>query len=149
MLRLFFLSCSLTLRTRRFVMLRLFFLSCSLTLRTWKISIPPAPPSCPEDLRVVDVDTGRISLAWEPPKEIPNAYTPVDGYIIEMATGVKDNFMEIDRVDGNTCNFEAAGLKDNKKYNFRIRPYNAAGISNAFVRLDEPVIASPSVGRFS
>ena len=113
------------------------------------ISIPSAPPSCPEDLRVVDVDAGRISLAWEPPKDIPNAYTPVDGYIIEMATGVKDNFVEVARVDGNTCNYEATGLKDNKKYNFRIRPYNASGISKAFAQLDEPVIASPSVGRFS
>lgn len=108
----------------------------------------PAPPSRPEDLRVVDVDTGRISLTWAPPKEIPNAYTPVDGYIIEMATGVKDNFVEISRVDGNTCSFEATGLKDNKKYNFRIRTHNAAGTSSAFAQLDEPVIASPSIGRF-
>ena len=96
---------------------------------------------------MVRTDTGQISLAWEPPKEMENAYAPVDGYIIEMATGVKENFVEVGRVDRNTCNFDATGVKDGKKYNFRIKSKNSAGISNAFAQLEKPVTASPSVGK--
>ena len=106
------------------------------------------PPSLPEDVHVVKTDNGQISISWDPPKDLHNAYTPVNGYIIEMATGVKDNFVEVGRVDGHTCNFKATGLKNGKKYNFRVRAHNSAGISSAYAQLDKPAIATPSVGRY-
>ena len=110
---------------------------------------PAAPPSKPENLHVVKTDNGQISIAWEPPNDIPNAYTPVEGYIIEMATGLKDNFAEVGRVNGNICYFNATGLKNGKKYNFRVRAHNSAGISSAYAQLDEPAVATPSICKLS
>ena len=92
-------------------------------------------------------DKGFIAVAWEAPQDTPNAYTPVDGYIIEMATGVKDNFVKVAEVDGDTRNFTATGLKDGKKYNFRIRAKNSAGVSSAYDQLAKPVKATPLVGK--
>ncbi len=105
-----------------------------------------APPSKPENLDVVRTDKGLISIAWDPPKDIPNAYTPVGGYVIEMATGVKDNFVQVAEVDANVREFTATGLKDEKKYNFRVRAKNEAGVSEAYNQLKKPVKAIPLVG---
>ena len=72
---------------------------------------------------------------------------PVDGYIIEMATGDgNDEFKQIGRVDGNTCYFDAVSLTNGEKYSFRIRTQNPSGTSEGFAQLDEPVTAEPSCG---
>ena len=74
---------------------------------------------------------------------------PVDGYIIEMASGDSQEFKQIGRVDSNTCYFDAVGLTNGEKYNFRIRTQNPSGISEGFAQLDEPLIAEPSCGERS
>ena len=79
-----------------------------------------------------------------PAKETATA--PVDGYVIELAEGDSENFVEVAKVDGGTCTFDATGLKDGEKYNFRIKAQNQAGTSERCTQLDKPVTAE-SVGK--
>ena len=96
-------------------------------------------PASPQNLHVVETDSGRISLEWKP--SIETAIAPVDEYIIEMAEGNSKNFVQVAKVDGGTCKFEATGLKDGEKYNFRIKAQNGAGTSNC-AQIVCPVTAS-------
>ena len=92
----------------------------------------------------METDSGRISLEWKP--SIETATAPVDEYIIEMAEGDSKNYVEVAKVDGGTCTFDATGLKDGQKYNFRIRAQNQAGTSERCAQLDKPATAS-AVGK--
>ena len=96
-------------------------------------------PANPRNLHVVETGSGRISLEWKP--SIETATAPVDEYIIEMAEGDSKNFVQVAKVDGGTCKFDATGLKDGEKYNFRIKAQNGAGSSNC-AQLESPVTAS-------
>ena len=98
------------------------------------------PPFSPENLQVVNTDSGCISLKWKPAQEMEKA--PIDGYIIEMATGDSKDFIEVATVNGKMCTFDATDLKDGQKYNFRIKACNSSGISNGSTKLDKPVLAS-------
>ena len=98
------------------------------------------PPATPENLHVEKADSGSVSIAWTPAKETATA--PVEGYIIEIAAGDGDNFVEVAKVDGNTSQFSATGLKEGEKYNFRVRAQNAAGTSTGSTQLETPVVMS-------
>ena len=97
-------------------------------------------PSSPENLHVVSTKKGSIFLEWQPAKE--TSITPVEGYVIEMSKGYSKDFTEVARIDGGTCKFDATGLKDGEKYNFRVKSVNPAGTSVGSAQLDKPVIAS-------
>ena len=75
-----------------------------------------------------------------PAKETATA--PVDGYVMEMAEGDSKNFVEVAKVDGGTCTFDATGLKDGEKYNFRVKAQNQAGNSERSAQLDKLATAS-------
>ena len=89
---------------------------------------------------MVGTNKGEVSLAWQAPKDASNA--PVENYIIEIATGDSANFAEFGRVKGQNFTFDASGLKDGQKYNFRVRAQNVVGTSAGGAQLDKPVIAS-------
>ena len=89
-------------------------------------------------------DSGRVSLEWMPAKETATA--PVDGYVIEMAEGDSKNFDEVGKVHGGISTFDATGLKEGEKYNFRVKAQNPAGTSERSAQLDKPVTAS-AVGK--
>ena len=84
-------------------------------------------------------DKGHISLEWLPAKETVKA--PVDGYIIEMSTGDGNDFVEVGKVDGMTCSFDAEGLQEGQKYNFRVKAENQSGTSIG-TQLDKGVTAT-------
>ncbi len=105
------------------------------------------PPSSPENLHVLGTDTGQISLQWQPAKSTEKS--PVDVYVVEMATGDRKDFVEVARVDGKTCRFDATDLQDGQKYNFHVKARNSAGNSDGSAQLDKPVIASKIGKAFS
>ena len=96
-------------------------------------------PSSPQNLHAVETDSGRISLEWKP--SIETATAPVGEYTIEMAEGDSKNYVEVAKVDGGICKFEAIELKDGQKYNFRVSAKNGAGKSNS-TQLKSPVTVS-------
>ena len=97
-------------------------------------------PSSPQNLHVVNTDSGSISLEWTPSKE--TAVTPVHGYTIEMAVGDSKDFVEMAKVHSGTSKFDATGLKDGEKYNFRIKAENQIGSSSDGAQLASPVAAA-------
>ena len=97
-------------------------------------------PDNPWDVHVVTTGKGSISLAWQPAPDTVNA--PVEGYVIEVATGDSNNFTKIGTVDCKKCNFKAKDLEAGQKYNFRIKAQNQSGISSG-TTLDRSVVASP------
>ena len=107
-------------------------------------SLYTAHPLNPENLHVVGTDKGQVSLEWQPAKETTDA--PVNEYTIEMAVGDSNNFIEIATVGGKTFKFDATGLKNGMKYNFRVKSQNQAGTSTGSAQLDKPVVAS-AVGK--
>ena len=94
----------------------------------------------------MSTNKGSISMEWQPAKE--TSITPVDEYIIEMSKGGNKDFTEVARVDSGTCKFDATGLKDGEKYNFRVKSVNRADSSVGSAQLDKPVIASAVGKRF-
>ena len=97
-------------------------------------------PSNPENLHVVGTSKGQVFLEWQPAKETREA--PIEEYVIEMAVGDSSNYKQIATVDANECKFDAKGLKDGQKYNFRIKALNRAGPSQGYAKLDKQVTAS-------
>ncbi len=91
---------------------------------------------------MVNTDKGRISIEWLPAKE--TVISPVDRYIVEMSVGDGQRFTEVGKVVGTTCHFDANGLTEGEKYNFRIKAENQAGTSGT-IQLEKPAVAS-SVG---
>ena len=89
----------------------------------------------------MNTDSGKISLEWRP--SIETALGPVDEYVVEMAKGDSKDFTEIAKVDAGICTFDATGLVDGEKYNFRIKARNQAGKSEKSAQLDKPATASP------
>lgn len=104
------------------------------------IVLGAAAPNNPANVHVVTTDRGKISLSWQPAVETANA--PVEDYIIEVAKEGSNDFAEIAKVSKNTCHFDATGLEDGQKYNFRIKAQNQCGTSSG-TALDKPIIASP------
>ncbi len=89
---------------------------------------------------MTNTDTGSVSLEWQPAPSTEKA--PVDVYVVEMAVGDRSEFVEIARVDGRTCKFDAIDLKDGQRYNFRVKARNSVGSSEGAAQLDRPVVAS-------
>lgn len=59
-----------------------------------------------------------------------------------MADEDSEDFVEIARVNGKTCKFEASDLEDGEKYFFRIKAFNSSGTSGGSAELDKAVVAS-------
>ena len=89
---------------------------------------------------MVSTDKGKVCLAWRP--AVSTVTAPVDEYMIEMAPEFSDDFVEMGHVDSKTCSFEAGGLENGRKYNFRIKAQNQCGCSDG-VQLDKTIVASP------
>ena len=94
---------------------------------------------------MLSTDKGRVSLGWKPPRYDGGA--PVSNYVIEIAPGSSVDFVEIAKVDGGCCQFDAQDLREGQMYNFRVRAQNTAGVSVNGAKLIEPVTASPSFGK--
>ncbi len=86
-------------------------------------------PDPPENVKIIDWDTDRIDIEWEPPKHDGGAR--ITDYVVEMRH-VKpgETWAEVGRTgDGYKRSFSKKSLTKGEKYAFRVRAVNKAGPS--------------------
>ncbi len=81
-------------------------------------------PTAPTTLTATTQSNTRIDLAWT------DASADETGFYIERCTGAGcSNFATVDSVAAGVTAFEATGLASSTTFVFRVRAYNAAGVS--------------------
>ena len=112
----------------------------------FSILYPTDPPSAPKDLSVTNTDSGKVTLEWQAPAK--DGGSPITGYIIQMAPKKSKDYVGVGKVDGNTTQYEATGLKEGAEYMFRVKAENVEGTSAESAKLEKPVKASPMISKF-
>lgn len=86
--------------------------------------IQPQPPGSPSALAAVAVGSAQINLTW-----LDNASNE-DGFRIERCAGPGCSaFAEIGTAGVNAASYQDAGLNAGTTYTYRVRAYNAVGMS--------------------
>lgn len=80
-------------------------------------------PDAPDGLTAVTDSNGSVALDWN-----DNAANE-DGFEIERYESEEDSFLLVCTVAANITAYIDTGLTENKTYMYRIRAYNAAGVS--------------------
>jgi predicted phage tail protein len=84
----------------------------------------PATPAAPTNLVATVISRSQINLSWT-----DNA-TNEDGFRIERCKGATcTNFTQIATVGPNVTTYANTGLTANTSYRYRVRAYNASGVS--------------------
>ena len=80
------------------------------------------PPTSPSELTVTGVSATGITLEWS------DRSIDEDGFTIERSTdGI--SFQQIGSVTANVNVFADSGLRMNRTYFYRVRGFNAGGVS--------------------
>ncbi len=111
---------------------------------SYVVSLPPDPPSTPRNLRVVDLDRDRVTLAWEEPETDGGA--KVTQYLIDMRSELDVEYITVGKVTGDVMSYTATNLIEGTDYNFRVRARNPAGLSQQGAELAKPVTAKAPFG---
>ncbi|CAJ0936046.1 unnamed protein product, partial [Mesorhabditis belari] len=93
-----------------------------------KAKNPYDEPGKPPPPDIVDWDSNKVSLAWEPPSSDGGA--PITGYIIEKKSKHGKEWQECAKV-GPQCEADVLNLKEGEEYQFRIKAVNKAGPGEA------------------
>lgn len=102
------------------------------------------PPGPPTNLRVSDITSSIVTLAWDAPP--PDSSSDVAQYYIDMKEEHEIEYAPIGRVDGRINSFTAEFLRKGKLYRFRVRAKNSAGFSEPLAELPNLVGLLPEVG---
>lgn len=85
-----------------------------------------APPSPPQNLRVIDVTSKSVTIEWEPPSS--NGGAEITGYIIEKYLTKSSQWSRIATLDPHCTNYCIDNLKEKKGLIFRVSAENSIGI---------------------
>ncbi len=108
---------------------------------------PPAPatprrPGSPADLRATAVGPTQVKLSWRDTSD------DEEGFRIERKSSGESGFRVIASVDSNRISHYDRDLRSGKRYEYRVRAFNAAGDSDASsvasVRMSDPTWANAS-----
>lgn len=100
-------------------------------------------PSPPTDIAVKDVYADRCTLSWKAP--VDDGGAELTGYVIERKEEDDDFWTTLPDVVSNTSH-TVKGLKNGKKYKFRVRAENIYGVSDP-AETDKAVLAKNPYGR--
>jgi hypothetical protein len=81
------------------------------------------PPAAPSALTARTLGGRRIALSWR------DNSTTETGFIVERSTG-GSAFTEVARLGANARSYTDSGLVRNLTYSYRVRAFNAAGVSS-------------------
>lgn len=94
---------------------------------------------------MVDTNIDRVTVKWGKPKS--DGGSPVTGYVIDICSPPSIDFTTLGKVDQNTDTYTAEGLTKGKKYYFRVRAENPAGLSEPGAELKRPAVAKLPYGK--
>jgi len=105
----------------------------------WTSAVPKPPPTAPVGLVASASLPTQVNLVWQDTSNVE------DGFQIERRGGTSADFSQIGVVAANSSTYTDANVLANTAYAYRVRAFNASGISN--YTNEAPVITptTPSV----
>ena len=105
----------------------------------WTSAVPKPPPTAPTGLVASASLPTQVTLVWQDTSGVE------DGFQIERRGGTSADFSQIGVVAANSTTYTDASVLANTAYAYRVRAFNASGISN--YTNEAPVItpSTPSV----
>ncbi len=106
-----------------------------------------APPTAPQNLRVIAYSWDSIELAWDEPAG--GATSDITAYAVESRFADQPTFRLSGKVDALSKRvYQAYGLIEGEDYFFRVRPCTREGRSDEFAEIG-PVTPRPPFGNRS
>ena len=103
----------------------------------------PVAPGSPEDLKVDDITAEGCKLSWTPPAKDGGA--PITDYIVEKCDESLGFWEPVPGVvKGNSM--PVKGLEKGKKYKFRVKAQNRAGVGEP-IETDRAILAKNPYGK--
>merc|ERR1712066_168942 len=96
---------------------------------------PFSPPRQPLDLNVTEVGGKWIKLSWSKPSDDGGA--PINNYIVEKKDPLTKTYDKISETLSTETAITVNGLRENGKYQFRVRAANKGGQGVASEATDE------------
>lgn len=86
-----------------------------------------APPSPPENVKVIDITSRSATLTWEPP--LYDGGSEIIGYVVEKKLEFMPKWEKVATLEAYTLKYTFENLKEKSDYVFRVFAENAVGLS--------------------
>ncbi|KAA3682313.1 uncharacterized protein DEA37_0008978 [Paragonimus westermani] len=111
-----------------------------MTSQAIKAKHPYDPPSGMSKPTVEDTTDDSVTLAWEPPRK-----GPTTGYVVEKRPKGSRDWTKANTTNVANTNYTVKGLPKGKEFEFRVVPYNLAGLGEPSEPTDVTKVQFPTV----
>lgn len=99
-------------------------------------------PGAPMSVKVFDVNSDYVLVSWKPPNTVDEA--PVSGYFVDRCESGSDSWVQCNDSPVGVCRYPVHGLSAGRRYHFRVRAVNKAGVSRASRRSEQVTAIDPA-----
>ncbi|XP_059620360.1 titin-like [Phlebotomus argentipes] len=85
------------------------------------------PPSCPRNLRCIDVTSRSATIEWEAPES--NGGTEITGYVVEKRIATSKKWTRVVTLECYNLQYTIENLKEKSEFIFRVYAENSIGLS--------------------